>query len=77
MGRKTGQEVTKIELQIKVIKHYAQPELGECDYLLLLNLYFSKLATEVLSDETYLFYLLLKDWIPYKSELPWFKKMPA
>ena len=47
------------------------------NYLLLLNLYFSKLPTEVLSDETCLFYLSPKDRIPYKSELPWFKKMPA
>ena len=61
----------------KVVKHYAQPELGERDYLLLLNLYFSKLPAEVLNDGAHLFYLSPKDRIPYKSELPWFKKMPA
>ena len=66
MGRKTGQKV-KDRAPNKVIKHYAQPELEECDYLLLLNLYFSKLPTEVLGDETSLFYLSPKDRIPYKS----------
>ena len=61
----------------KVVKHYAQPELGERDYLLLLNLYFSKLPAEVLNDGAHLFYLSPKDRILYKSELPWFKEMPA
>jgi len=77
MGRKIGQEVTKIRAPNKVIKHYAQSELGERDYLLLLNLYFSKLPAEVLNDGAHLFYLSPKDQIPCKSELPWFKKMPA
>jgi len=45
----------------KVVKQYAQPELGEHDYLLLLNLYFSKLPAEVFNDGAHLFYLSPKD----------------
>ena len=61
----------------KVVKHYADPTLGEKCYHLVLKLYFSKLPPNVLRDPDVVFYCKAKERVPFDSNACWFLFQPV
>ena len=61
----------------KVVKHYADPTLGEKCYHLVLKLYFSKLPPNVLRDPDAVFYWKAKERVPFDSNACWFLFQPV
>ena len=61
----------------KVVKHYADPTLGEKCYYLVLKLYFSKLPPNVLRDPDAVFYWKAKERVPFDSNACWFLFQPV
>ena len=53
----------------KVVKHYADPTLGEKCYHLVLKLYFSKLPPNVLRDPDAVFYWKAKERVPFVASM--------
>ena len=56
----------------KVVKHYANSDLGDRCYVYLLRLYLKKLPPKVLQDTDSTFYWKPKEVTPLSDEAPWF-----
>ena len=56
----------------KVVKHYANTQIGNRCYVFLLRLYLQKFAPKVLEDPDSVFYWKPRDVVPASDSSPWF-----